>query len=69
MNETAGIKYKKDAGGNSRYLQIDLNIHGENQLLEDFLDILDIEAAKGEPTYPLSDVLIELERKYGTKLV
>jgi hypothetical protein len=29
MNETAGIEYKKDAAGNMRYVQIDLNMYGE----------------------------------------
>ncbi|MDR3189315.1 MAG: hypothetical protein LBT94_09070 [Prevotellaceae bacterium] len=55
--ELAGIKYTKDADGRNRYLQIDLDRYGENQLLDDFLDMLDIEARKDEPTYPLEEVV------------
>ncbi|MDR2763838.1 MAG: hypothetical protein LBB90_02280 [Tannerella sp.] len=46
--ELAGIKYTKDATGKKRYVRVDLDMHGENQLLEDFLDLLEIEAAKKE---------------------
>jgi len=53
----AGIKYTKDITGYNRYVRIDLEKYGENQLLEDFLDILDIEARKNEPTYPFEEVM------------
>ena len=56
METTAGIKYTKDSKGNKRYVRVDLDIHGENQLLEDFLDLLDIEASKNE-----SDKYVPLE--------
>ena len=59
--ELAGIKYTKDANGINRFVRIDLERYGKNQLLEDFLDMLDIEARKNEPTYPLEEVL---EREY-----
>jgi hypothetical protein len=62
MNKTAGIKYTKNAAGRKRYLCIDLDMYGENQLIEDFIDLMDIEARKGEPVYPLEDVL-EYENK------
>ena len=69
MGEIAGIKYTKDATGRKRYVRVDLDLYGENQLIEDFLDLLDIEAHKGEPTYPLSDVISELETKHGTQIL
>jgi hypothetical protein len=65
MNKIAGIKYKKDAAGRRRYVQIDLDMYGENQLLEDFLDFIDIEARKGEPAYPLEEVLEREDRRRG----
>jgi hypothetical protein len=69
MEAIAGIEYTKDATGKKRYLRIDLDMYGENQLIEDFLDLLDIEARKGEPTYPLDDVISELEKKHGKKFI
>ena len=64
METIAGIKYTKDSKGNKRYVRIDLDMYGENQLLEDFLDLLEIEARKGEPTYPLEEVMkAEYERR------
>jgi hypothetical protein len=44
-------------------------MHGKNQPLEDFLDLLEVEAHKGEPAYPLNDVISELEKKHGKKLL
>jgi len=51
--EVAGIKYTKDVSGNNRYVQIDLKKYGENQLLEDFLDGLEVMACKEEETVSL----------------
>jgi hypothetical protein len=48
MDKTAGIKYTKNATGSKRYLCIDLDMYGENQLIEDLVDLLDIEARKRE---------------------
>ncbi|MDR1403425.1 MAG: hypothetical protein LBJ60_06970 [Tannerellaceae bacterium] len=47
MKEIAGIKYTRDAAGKKRYVRIDLNMYGDNQRIEDFLDLLEIEAHKG----------------------
>ena len=63
--ELAGIKYTKDATGRNRYVRIDLEKYGENQLVEDFLDLLDIEARKSEPTYPLAEVLERENKRRG----
>jgi hypothetical protein len=64
MGEIAGIKYTNDATGRRRYVRVDLDMYGENQLFEDFLDLLEIEARKGEPTYPFNEVMKrEFERR------
>jgi len=63
--ELAGIKYTKDGATGKRYVRIDLEKYGENQLLEDFLDILDIEARKNEPSYPLEEVLARENKRRG----
>jgi len=48
MEAIAGIKYTKSPKGNKRYVRVDLDMYGENQLLEDFLDMIDIESSKKE---------------------
>ena len=53
----AGIKYTKDITGRNRYVHIDLEKYGENQLLEDFLDSLEIIARKDEPVCPFEEVI------------
>jgi len=53
--EIAGIQYKKDTTGRNRYVQIDLDKYGENKLLEDFFDGLEVMARKGEETVSLDE--------------
>ena len=69
MEPVAGIKYTKDSKGEKRYVRVDLDMYGENQLLEDFLDLIDIEAAKkDEGEYlPLEDVMREEYKRRGLK--
>jgi hypothetical protein len=55
MEAIAGIEYTKDVTGKKRYVQIDLDMYGENQLIEDFLDLLDIEACKDGETISLNE--------------
>jgi hypothetical protein len=55
MGAIAGIKYTKDKTGRKRYVRIDLDMYGENQLIEDFLDLLDIEANKGDETISIDE--------------
>ena len=64
METAAGIKYTKNSQGN-HYVHIDLGLHGNNQLLEDFLDLIDIEARKNEPVYPLEEVLARENKRRG----
>jgi hypothetical protein len=64
MEATTGVKYTKDAEGRDRYVRIDLAKYGDNQLIEDFLDGIEAEARKGEPTYPFDEVMKrEFERR------
>ena len=64
METIQGIKYTKDARSNKRYVRVDLDMYGENQLLEDFLDLIEIEARKNEPTYSFEEVMkAEFERR------
>ena len=53
METLAGIKYTKSPKGDKRYVRVDLDMYGENQLLEDFLDLIDIEAKKNNETISL----------------
>ncbi|MDR2138586.1 MAG: hypothetical protein LBP50_03430 [Tannerella sp.] len=67
MGEIAGIKYTKDKTGRKRYLRVDLDMYGENQLIEDFLDLLYVEAHKGEPTCPFDEVMRKEFERRGLK--
>ena len=49
METVSGIKYTKSPIGNKNYVRVDLDMYGENQLLEDFLDLIEIEASKNNP--------------------
>jgi hypothetical protein len=55
MGAIEGIKYTKDKTGRKRYVRIDLDMYGDNPLIEDFLDLLDIEARKGDETISLDE--------------
>jgi len=55
METIAGIKYTKDSKSKKRYVRVDLDIHGENQLLEDFLDLIEIESRKNDETISLDE--------------
>ena len=48
METIEGIKYTKSPKDGRHFVRVDLGIHGENQLLEDFLDLIEIEASKNE---------------------
>lgn len=65
MTQKTGIKYETDAMGTKRYIRIDLKKYGNNPLLIDFLDSLDIENRKGEETVPLEEVIERLNKKSG----
>jgi len=64
MEQIDGIKYSKDSTGR-RYVRVDLDMYGENQLLEDFLDGLAVMARKREPVYPFSEVIARENKRRG----
>ena len=55
MEAVAGIKYTKSPIGNKNYVRVDLDMYGENQLLEDFLDLIEIENRKNNETISLDE--------------
>ena len=64
MGAVAGIRYTNDSKGNRRFVRVDLSVHGDNHLLEDLLDGLEIMSRQGEPTYPFDEVMrAEFERR------
>ena len=65
METIAGIKYTKNSKNNKRYVRVDLDMYGENQLLEDFLDLIEIEICKNEPKKPLREIIKEQNQKRG----
>jgi len=56
MENLAGVKYIKDSNGFNRYLRIDLKKYSDNQLIDDFLDALEIMAKKDEETISLEEL-------------
>jgi hypothetical protein len=68
MGEIAGIKYIKDTSGRKRYVRVDLDMYGENQLIEDFLDMLEIEAHKGDETVSLDEFNKHIDERLKTNV-
>jgi len=56
-----GILYLTDENNNRKYVQIDLEKYGD--IVEDILDSLIIRSRKDEESYPIEEVLEELEMK------
>ncbi len=56
-----GILYLIDEHNKKKFVQIDLEKYGS--IVEDILDSLEIESRKGEESYPLEEVISELEEK------
>ena len=56
-----GIMYLTDDKNQKKYVQIDLEKYGE--VWQDFYDGLVAEMTKGEESYPLNEVIHELETK------
>lgn len=63
----AGIKYEKNIRGVNTHVRIDLKRYGNNELLEDFLDGMEAQQAKNEPTTPWEDVKKRLNKIHGIK--
>jgi len=56
-----GILYLTDENNKKRFVQIDLEKYGE--IWQDFYDGLVAEMKKGEESYSLNEVILELETK------
>ena len=69
MEAIAGIKYTKNSKLKKHYVRIDLDMYGENELLEDFLDLLEIEATKNDKDeyLPLEEVMKKEYERRGMK--
>ena len=67
MKRIKGIKYTSSGG--RRYVRVDLDIYGENQALEDFLDLVDMEARKDEPSYPFDEVVERENKRRGLEVI
>jgi hypothetical protein len=53
MEQIAGIKYTNS--GSYHYVRVDLDMYENNDLLQDFLDSLEIKVRKGEKTISLDE--------------
>lgn len=60
-NKMEGILYLTDDQNKKRFVQIDIDKYGA--IVEDILDRLTIESRKNEESYPLEEVIKELETK------
>ena len=65
MEAVTGIKYTKGPNGGRGFVHINLDIHGDNEVLEDFLDLMEIKARMNEPSRPLRDIIEEQNKKRG----
>lgn len=67
MSKIAGITTQTDHRGREVSVNINMRKHGNNELLEDFLDGQIVEARCGEETTPWSEVKAKLDKKHGIK--
>lgn len=63
MNNSSGITIEKDYKGKDRYLRIDLKKHGNNELLEDFLDLQEAKSRKGGETISLQEFKEAMDKR------
>ncbi|MDR3252007.1 MAG: hypothetical protein LBT35_00335 [Tannerella sp.] len=68
MGQLTGIKFTNDLTGHPRYVRVDLQQHGDNMLLEDFLDSIAVETRKGETTMPFDDFVKEENERRGVNV-
>jgi hypothetical protein len=60
-----GITYKRNATGKATSVTINLKKHGAE--IEDFLDKVEMDKHRNEPTKPLEKVIARLDKKHGIK--
>jgi heat shock protein HslJ len=68
MDKMAGIKCTKNASGSKRFLCIDLDMYGENQLIEDLVDLLDTELSKGDETINLEEFNRYIDKRIASNV-
>ena len=64
MNTSSGITMKKDYKGRERYVRIDLKKHGNNELLEDFLDLQEAKSRKGGEIISLQEFKESMDKRF-----
>jgi len=67
MPAVKGIKFEKDTKGRAKSVTIDLKQHGNDRLLEDYLDNIAADANEKEPRYNFRDVINKIKKKRGIK--
>ncbi len=67
MSKIAGITTTTDHRGMEISVKINMRKHGNNALLEDFLDGQAVEARRGDETSLLDDVIRRQNKKRGLK--
>jgi len=60
-----GVQYTKDIKGRNRYIRFDMQRFKHNNLLEDFLDLIDVENRKDEPVYDFDNVISTENHRRG----
>jgi hypothetical protein len=63
----AGIKYEKNVHGTPTHVRINLKKFGNNELLEDFLDGLEVEKVRGGETITLEELIVKQNKKRHIK--
>lgn len=66
MEQITGIKYTNSGG--RRYVRIDLDMYENDDLLQDFLDGLEIKARKGEETISLDEFNKYIDKRLETNV-
>lgn len=65
MSITKGIKIIKDSKGNINSVAFSMRHHKE--MLQDYLDLLEAQKRKDEPTKQWDEVKAKLDKKHGIK--
>ncbi|OAV66557.1 hypothetical protein Barb6_02571 [Bacteroidales bacterium Barb6] len=60
-----GIKTENNSHGEVKYLRIDLDMYGDDEFLEDFLDNLAVKNRKDEKSIPFEDVIKAENKRRG----
>lgn len=67
MSAIKGIKFEKDKKGNTKSMTIDMKKHGNDRLLEDYLDNMAADEAEKGPSYNYKEAIKKIKEKRGLK--